>query len=135
VLEHLPLEGFRVTLRNVFTYLEPGGRFRLVLPDLEYLIEQYRSDPSPDAANRFLAGSSLGEKEVNRGFSSLMKTLFGRSTHLWMWDYKAMARELDAAGFVKIRRAYFNDSEDVRFREVEELGRWENQLGAECARP
>jgi predicted SAM-dependent methyltransferase len=135
VLEHLPLEGFRAATRNVFDYLEPGGRFRLVLPDLEYLIEKYRSDPNPDAASRFLADSYLGEKDAKRGFSSLVRVLFGRSKHLWMWDYKAIAQELAAAGFVEIRRAYFNDSEDPRFSEVEEFGRWENQLGVECRRP
>jgi hypothetical protein len=52
-----------------------------------------------------------------------------------MWDYKAIEKELAAVGFVEIRRAYFNDSEDVRFREVEDHGRWENCLGAECKRP
>ena len=38
VLEHMTLDEFRLALRNVFSYLRPGGTFRLVLPDLEQLI-------------------------------------------------------------------------------------------------
>lgn len=49
-----------------------------------------------------------------------------------MWDYKAIAAELEQAGFRDIRRAAFNDSQDVLFRDVEELSRWENCLGVEC---
>lgn len=135
VLEHLPLDGFRATLRNVFTYLKPGGRFRLVLPDIEFLTKSYIADLSPDAAFRFLEQSHLGEKQVTSGLGAVSRVIFGRSKHMWMWDYKAMEKELTAAGFVDIRRAYFNDSEDARFKEVEELGRWENQLGVECKRP
>jgi hypothetical protein len=135
VLEHLPLDGFRTAIRNVLTYIEPGGRFRLVLPDLERLIDDYRSDLGPEAASRFLTASLLGEKRLSRGLSSFVRSLFGRSMHLWMWDFKSISKELEAAGFVEIRRAYFNDSEDPRFKEVEERGRWENQLGVECRTP
>jgi hypothetical protein len=135
VLEHLTLDDFRATLRNVFKYLEPGGRFRLVLPDLEFLARQYIADTSPDAASRFLEASYLGEPHTFRGVSAVLKALLGRSRHLWMWDYKAMAHELAIAGFVEIRRAAFNDSEDKRFLEVEEMGRWENCLGVECKKP
>ena len=135
VLEHLTLDGFRATLRNVFKYLEPGGRFRLVLPDLEYLAKQDIADLRPEASSRFLSDSGLGELTDVRGIHALLRLFFGRTKHQWMWDYKAMAHELASAGFVEIRRAAFNDSEDKRFLEVEELGRWENCLGVECRKP
>ena len=35
VLEHLSLEDFRVALVNTYRMLEPAGRFRLIVPDLE----------------------------------------------------------------------------------------------------
>ena len=79
--------------------------------------------------------SCIGEKNPVRGIRNLPKQLFGRSKHLWMWDYKGMAKELADAGFTEMRRAYFNDSVDPRFKEVEEIGRWENNLGVECIRP
>src|SRR5687767_6441655 len=37
VLEHLALEDMRTALRNTWKILEPGGVFRLVVPDLELM--------------------------------------------------------------------------------------------------
>jgi hypothetical protein len=135
VLEHLALDEFRATLRNVFTYLEPGGTFRFVLPDLEGLIRAYTSSSDPEAASRFMRDSYLGMDSQGKGISRLLRMLFGRSSHLWMWDEKNMARELADAGFNAIRRAQIGDNPDPRFADVEDAGRWENCLGMECRRP
>jgi hypothetical protein len=59
---------------------------------------------------------------------------FGRSAHLWMWDYKNLAVELERAGFTGIRRASIGDNPDPHFADVEDPGRWENCLGMECKR-
>ena len=135
VLEHLSLEDCRRTLRNVYSYLVPGGVFRFVVPDLEFYARQYVNSASPEAASAFMAETYLGERTSERGFRSLPKALFGRSQHLWMWDYKNFAQELAAAGFTGIRRAAFGDSGDPAFADVESEGRWLNCLGIECRRP
>jgi hypothetical protein len=135
VLEHMALDEFRTAIRNVFQYLMPGGCFRLVVPDLEFLAKEYVADSRDDAASRFMRDSHLGETSLKRGLGSLPRALFGRSKHFWMWDYKGIADELKAAGFVNISRALFGDSADPRFKEVESPGRWENCLGVECRRP
>lgn len=74
-------------------------------------------------------------KNGSRGIRSLSAALFGRSRHLWMWDYKAIQKELAEAGFVEIRRAEFGDASDPNFREVEDEGRWVDCLGVDCRRP
>ena len=135
VLEHLALEDLRRTLRNVLGYLEPGGIFRLVVPDLEHLARTYLDDPTADAAPTFMVEAHLGERTASRGLRSLSRSLFGRSQHLWMWDYKSLSAELQTAGFTAIRRAEFGDSPDPYFLTVEEIGRWQNCLGIECRRP
>jgi predicted SAM-dependent methyltransferase len=135
VLEHMSLDELRVALRNVFSYLRPGGTFRLVVPDLEQLIKTYLADPGAGAASRFMQDSYLGEKNVTRGLNAMPSALFGRARHLWMWDYKGMAEELAAAGFTSIRRAQFGDSSDPHFQNVESEGRWTDCLGIECKRP
>lgn len=135
VLEHMTLEEFRVAIRNVFSYLRPGGTFRLVLPDLEQLITSYVNDPSPEAASRFMRESYLGEANLSRGLKAMPAALFGRSRHLWMWDYKGIAEQLAEAGFTDIRRAQLGDSPDPRFAEVESEGRWTDCLGVDCKRP
>jgi len=135
VLEHMTLDEFRLAIRNVFTYLRPGGTFRLVLPDLEQLIRVYVNDPTPGASSRFMQDSFLGEPTMTRGLKSMPAALFGRARHLWMWDYKGIAEQLAAAGFTDIRRAQMGDSPDPHFKDVESESRWTDCLGVDCKRP
>lgn len=135
VLEHLTLDEFRIAIRNVLRYLQVGGCFRLVVPDLEFLMKEYLADSSADASARFMGASHLGEACRVRGIRGVLVSTFGRSKHYWMWDYKAIEAELAAADFVDIRRAKFADSNDPYFKDVESSGRWENCLGVECRRP
>lgn len=135
VLEHLALNEFRQALRNVYSYLVPGGTFRAVQPDLEWLANSYLSSTDSEAASRFMRDSDLGVPEQKAGMGGVLKLLFGRSAHLWMWDFKNMARELEAAGFTEIRRAQCRDNPEPRFHDVEEFSRWENCLGIECRKP
>jgi hypothetical protein len=62
----------------------------------------------------------------------MIRSRFGNSQHLWMWDYNSLTKELDDCGFVKIRRAQFGDSSEPMFKDVEDLDRWEGCLGVEC---
>lgn len=133
-LEHLALEDLRKALQNTYRYLRPGGRFRFVLPDLEQLASDYLAHPGADAAMIFMKESCLGKSKRPRGIEGVLRSSFGNTAHLWMWDYKAMQQELIAAGFERIRRAAHGDSEDPMFNAVEDPGRWERCLGMECWR-
>lgn len=135
ILEHLALEDFRIALRNTFIILRPGGRFRLLLPDLEVLARAYVESSDPAAALDFMRISCLGEPIRPRGIEGAMRLWIGNFRHLWMWDYKSIAVELENAGFTEIRRAQVGDSPEPRFKEVEEPYRWERGLGVECIRP
>jgi SAM-dependent methyltransferase len=132
VLEHLSLEDLRRALRNARRVMRPGAVFRAVLPDLEHLIKAYAADFTADAAVTFMDDTLLGERRRSRGLGGLARQWLGNSRHLWMWDYKSLAAELQAAGFTSVRRAEFHDSEQEAFRLVETAGRWENALGVEC---
>jgi hypothetical protein len=132
VLEHLALNECRQTLQNVHRYLAPGGTFRAVLPDLEWLARTYLGSSDVEAASHFMREADLGVQSQQRGIGGGLKRLFGRSAHLWMWDYKNLAHELQAVGFTAVRRAQFGDNPDPRFRDVEHPSRWENALGVEC---
>jgi hypothetical protein len=135
VLEHLALHDCRTALRQTLKLLRPGGTFRMVLPDLEQSVRLYLANPTSEAASDFMVETGLGQAQRPRGLKGLAVGWLGNSQHLWMWDYKAMSRELAAAGFADIRRASFGDSADPRFNDVEDQGRWENALGVECRRP
>lgn len=134
-LEHLALEDCRAALRHTLAMLRPGGRFRLVLTDLEALARTYVTDESPTVAHAFMENTMLGVPRRARGLAAFLHGWLGGSHHLWMWDYKALRHELVAAGFTEIRRAKFGDSTEPRFSEVEDEGRWAGALGIECMRP
>lgn len=132
VLEHLALEDFRAALRNSYRLLKPGGVFRFVLPDLEGLIKDYQNNSSVNASMEFMKESYLGRHKRAKGLKGFVREWMGNSRHLWMWDFKSMKKELEAVGFKSVRRAYYHDSEHPEFKEVEELRRWEKQLGINC---
>jgi len=134
VLEHLSLDDFKIALKNTYKILKPGGIFRLVLPDLEFSMNNYMNNSSSSAANDFLNETSLGRVTRPRGVLGLLKEYMGNSQHLWMWDYKSLAKELEEVGFTEIRRAEFNDSKDSTFKDVEDKDRWDNCLGIECSK-
>jgi len=135
VLEHLALSDCEIALRNTWTILQSGGRFRMVLPDLEYAIKEYVNDSSENAAAKFLLETSLGYEHRQKGVQSFISAWIGNSRHLWMWDYKALKSALEATGFIDVRRASFADSPESAFLSVEDASRWEDCLGIECRKP
>ena len=132
ILEHLSLNDFRIALKNTYRILQPGGVFRLVLPDLEYYINQYNNNNSTDASLLFMQETSLGYEHRPKRLKSFISSWIGNSHHFWMWDYKSISQELLNAGFANIQRANYNSSKDSYFKSVEEESRWDNCLGVEC---
>lgn len=132
VLEHLTLNDFRTALRNTYKILKKNGRFRMVLPDLEYEVSKYMQDTTKEAAHEFMRNTYLGMESRRKGLTGFLISWLGNSSHLWMWDFKSIEAELISAGFIEIRRASFGDSLDSKFLEVEEQDRWTNCLGVEC---
>lgn len=134
ILEHLALDDFRAALRNSLCILKPGATFRLVVPDLETAVRRYLADDSDWACAHFMDDAHLGLKSRAKGVRAVLASAFGSGCHLWIWDFKAMRRELADAGFTDIRRAQFSDGPEA-FRAVEILDRWDESLGVECRRP
>ena len=134
VLEHLALDELRIALRNSYNLLKKGGVFRLVLPDMKIMAKRYLEKNDRDACMAFIRDIHMGEENRPRGFFSFLKSWFGASRHLWMWDFESLSLELENAGFTDIRRAYFNDSKDQKYKYVEAEDRWTDALGIECKR-
>lgn len=135
VLEHLSLEDCHAALRETIRVLKQGGRFRLVVPDLEALCSSYISAVSigdQEASHRFMRSSYLGVESRPTGIKSLIKAEFGNSKHLWMWDRYSMHAALAHSGFSFIRAARFGDSEEDAFKDVEEQDRFHDAIAFEA---
>jgi predicted SAM-dependent methyltransferase len=131
VLEHLSLCDFHLALKNTYRLLKPGGLFRLIVPDLLARAKIYVSAAeakAPNAAGEFMRSTCLGTDAKPKSLLNRVKSQFGGSAHLWMWDECSMMQELAEVGFIKIRRAQFNDSSDLMFRAVEDKGRFTDEF-------
>ena len=134
-LEHLSLSDFRLALRNTYRILKKGGVFRCVVPDLEFCARSYvdaLNQGNEEASIAFVGSILMGLQERPRGLAGLVKSYFGNAHHLWMWDSKSLAHELQKAGFSEIRNCKFNDSDDEMFMHVEDEGRFQNAVAIEC---
>ena len=135
VLEHLSLADFRLTLANTYKLLKKGGKFRCVLPDLEFAVRKYISDIENNidlASVQFIRNTLIGTEKRPRGMKAILSVVLGNSNHLWMWDEKSLAKELKDAGFINIRVCKYNDSEDKMFFYVEDEDRFSNAVAIEC---
>lgn len=142
VLEHLPRDDLPAALRHTLKLLAPGGLFRLVVPDLHWRAVQYLKSADrgePTAVDVLLDGCKLGSRVRERGLLSLMKHRFGKSAHLWMYDFAALKALLEQAGFVDVRHCELGDAKDPMFALVEDEGRFfesgERELAIEAIKP
>lgn len=137
VLEHLCLNDLTIALAETKRILKIGGRFRLVVPDLETLCSSYLKEAlvgDCEASHRFMRSSHLGLESRERGLRSLLEIAFGNSKHLWMWDRHSMPAALHQAGFSSVREARFGDSEDSCFNAVEDEARFVDSIAFEAVK-
>lgn len=140
VLEHVPRDDIPAVLRNTFRLLRPGGLFRLVVPDLQWRVARYlASDGDTTAADAFIESCQLGTRSRPKTPASWLRAQFGRSVHLWMYDFATLRCLLLDAGFDRIRRCALGDSGDPMFTLVETADRFyeagEAELAIEAIRP
>lgn len=127
ILEHLSRNAVVAALANTHKMLRSGGTFRLIVPDLAARAERYvrdRTQRSPMNADAFINALNIGEMDRAHGVEALLRSTFGHSGHLWMYDEDLMGELLRQAGFVDVRRATFGDSGDKMFDIVEDKGRF-----------
>ena len=105
-----------------------------MVPDLAQLARRYLSEDDTQAVHRFMERSHLGKRKRPGTLTGFLTDWLGNSAHLWMWDEKALREALAETGFKEIRAARFGDSEDPRFREVEERERFEDAVAMQCTK-
>ena len=130
ILEHLSLQDCRIAIANTYRMLQPGGVFRLIVPDLLERARRYVAAAdahSAEASGMFMHSTYLGAESRPRSALGHLRRMVGNSSHLWMWDEHAMGAELARVGFVAIRRCALGDADDRMFDRVEHPDRFHDQ--------
>lgn len=119
VVEHLTLDHVRVFLAHARRAMAPGGRLRLATPDAGMTARLY-VDGGPDA-------EALLDRHRRHGYQvahqvDLLRILFATSEHWrgYCFDETSLRDELDAAGFVDVRRWRTGESDDPVMRGLEQ---------------
>ena len=135
-LEHMFLDDAIKTLNECHRILKPGGLLRIVIPDLNKLVDDYIRDKS-------VGNTQAHNFNISAGFAPAIKpsslvdkisSYFGNAAHRWLWDYDMLSSTLLEVGFASVRRAEFNDSIDPKYNEVERYNRWDGCLGVEASK-
>jgi predicted SAM-dependent methyltransferase len=132
LLEHLYRQDAQALLQECFRVLAPGGVCRAVVPDIEALVERYRTAKArgdPEAAERLMEQMLVHDKARARGLRGAYYRLTAMHQHKWMYDAASLARLFAAAGFTDVRPAACLESRIARIAEVEDAGRLEGGEG------
>ena len=131
VLEHIDRDAAEGFMEEVHRVLRPGHIQRIVVPDLEYLIERYseslsRADAGGSPRSHDQAVAAILEQSVRRegaGVAGKPKVarlaenlLLGGArrrgeTHQWMYDRINLADLLAQSGFTQVRQKSFRTSD------------------------
>lgn len=102
VIEHITLDMNRAFFREAFKALQPGGKIRLVTPDLRAHVELYLSgaaalDSAP--AKHYRGMGLVVEHPID--LARIPVAAFGHHTG-YLFDFETLKVELEAAGFSNV---------------------------------
>jgi predicted SAM-dependent methyltransferase len=120
LIEHLSYEGASVMFRESHRILRPGGRIRIVTPDLSTLVAMFKKPMDP-AARHFMdaqiAWTGLNTNPTAECF--ILNQFFSSWGHRFLYDPETLATALKAAGFRDIRQLAPRVTEDPDFEGVD----------------
>ena len=132
LLEHLHYNHGLALLRECHRVLRPGATCRVVVPDLEAIVNRYtraKAVADPHAATRLMEELLIHDKAPRPGLLGVYYRLTAFHQHKWMYDAASLQLMFSSAGFGSVRRADYLDSGIARIAEVEDSGRVLNGQG------
>ena len=141
VLEHLYLEQAKRLLKECLRVLQPGGVLRLVVPDLQAIVREYRGEISFGNTAEMLEKISRAdvlntrlhfrttEPPSGNFIYRIPTALNDFHSHKWMYDSESLCLYFRSAGFVEVDEMKFQQSRIDGIEAVEQAGRVLNGQG------
>jgi predicted SAM-dependent methyltransferase len=120
LIEHLPYEGGLNMLRESFRVLKPGGRIRIVTPDLEFYLSLFAADRS-EFQERYLRWATrayLPQVEIIHP-TFLLNHQARFWGHQFLYDRETLRRSMSDAGFADPSCHGANETDEPAFKGLE----------------
>ena len=119
VIGDLSFQQADVMLRECFRTLAPGGKIRIVTPDLAFLIGLYEERQPSDIQRRYMEWFSAQTKSPRSGGGFLVN-YYAKAWGLeFVYDEPILRETMQTAGFSRIGRRGLNESDDAALRNLE----------------
>jgi SAM-dependent methyltransferase len=141
VLEHLYRNEGEQLVRESLRVLCPGGILRVIVPDLEAIVQEYQGEqpfgPVQAHEERTAPADRLNERLMMRPASPPKRSFLywiydSRNdfhSHKWMYDFTSLVALLRSAGFMDTQRKSAGDSQIENIAAVEDPSRILNGAG------
>jgi SAM-dependent methyltransferase len=105
MLEHLYRDDALKCLSEVYRVLKPSGIFRIVVPDLDQLIQEYNQHSPEQFLSTFFEATQRGE---------------AKNQHHWHYNESLLRKTLEQVGFCRTERCSFQKSEIPEIEKIED---------------
>jgi predicted SAM-dependent methyltransferase len=112
LIEHIPKEDAQHLLKECHRVLRAGGVLRISTPDAEKFLRSYSGDQS------FLRHPSFSEP-IDAPIDRVNHMMREHGQHLWAYDEELLSTMLGRAGFTRIIRQRFGESEHPRMAGID----------------
>jgi predicted SAM-dependent methyltransferase len=123
MIEHVPIPEAEKMLRECLRTLKPGGRIRLVTPDLKQLM-RLLTEPDDPVVQQYSAGVSkvCNQPRFQTAVTNTVRT-FNIAVRDWghefMYDFPSLKALLEAVGFSDVQRFKVQESDDPGLKGIE----------------
>jgi len=120
VIEHVPLEAGLAMLKECYRVLIPGGKLRVVTPNLTKFVQLLTGSADVDAQKFIAAKLRLhGWPESPVTGAYILNRQVREWGHQFLYDSATLRKSLELAGFKQITEYRVDEKTDAVFREAE----------------
>lgn len=126
MIEHLFPFDARNFFRECFRILKPGGTFRIICPDIDIwldnfktdkgLFKQYKDETIEDIYNHRI----YNVKDKIQSNTEIFQSMLYGWDHKWMWNFESLSRWLKDEGFTLVEKMNYLDTHVGKFKQLEE---------------